>query len=397
MTSTTIDGNIFENNGQNYNWQSALALDDQGDESPSGTIENNFYDEPAGITFENSADQWSSYTQSNNNAASSIYNAADGFSDTEGTNAWSYFYWPGSGGYENLSFNSTNVFWGSTSSGYWSDSDGGSVSQFDMTPDTSSSDWIYRVWTAPSAGTVSVRGRVLKNQVGGGTLRSRSPAPADRSFGRAGGRRRTLEAVISRGMITNLDGISVSEGDQIAFCLNNSSGNSANSTVSWAPTVVYTSGGGGGGSSNLLTNPGFESGTTGWTGNEASISADSSDPEQGSYYCQVSGRTEVWGSAMHDITGVLNANGQGNYNLSGWMAFASGSDGAFLVIRITDSAGTHFVTTSTVTVGTTWTELSATNASIAWTGTLSSALLYADDDSSLNDIYLDNFSLTVSP
>ncbi len=128
----------------------------------------------------------------------------------------------------NLSYDSTNDFWG-TSANY--------LSRFDWQPAADASKYTIRTWTAPHAGTVNVRGRIVKNQVGGDGV----------SYGltRNGswftGYPATLGGSDQSGVDVNLSGITVAAGDQLQFQVNaGSSGNSTNDLTSWNPIVAYT-------------------------------------------------------------------------------------------------------------------------------------------------------------
>ena len=126
-------------------------------------------------------------------------------------------------------YDSVNNRWGT----------GGYVSRFDTFPDTCSTCWIARAWTAPSAGTISIRGRVLKNDTGGGDgVQVRITQNGTQIWPTAGG----AQAIAwndQSGYDTDLDSISVSANDVIRFEVNDGgAGNAAFDPTSWVPTVA---------------------------------------------------------------------------------------------------------------------------------------------------------------
>ena len=143
---------------------------------------------------------------------------------------------------------------------------------------------------------------------------------------------------------------------------------------------------------NLLTNSGFEGGTTGWSAQTATIATDPANARSGNNAVKISNRGAAYGAATQDVKRVLLANGQRDYQASAWAKFASGSDSAFIVINTVDSNGSHWFSTSPSSVGTSYSQLSGT-LHVNWTGTLSSAIMYIQCSSSTNDMYQDDFVL----
>ena len=143
---------------------------------------------------------------------------------------------------------------------------------------------------------------------------------------------------------------------------------------------------------NLLSNPGFESGTSPWYAQSASIAQDPSVVHSGTYSCLISGRTAIYGAAVQNVKNVLLANGQGYYDASVWAAFASGSDTLMIVINTVDSAGSHWFTTKPMALDTNYKQILGT-MNVTWTGTLSSAVMYTQTGSSTSSLYEDDFNL----
>ncbi|MHB1484328.1 MAG: carbohydrate binding domain-containing protein [Saccharofermentanales bacterium] len=146
---------------------------------------------------------------------------------------------------------------------------------------------------------------------------------------------------------------------------------------------------------NLVSNPGFESGTSSWTAQDCSITADVSNVRNGSNACYVSNRTAVWGTPIQNITSVLTANGQGQYASSAWVKMTSGWDNVFIVVQTNDSSGDHWFCSSLSMVGTTY-AMVAGNFNITWTGTLNSAYIEIQTGSTTS-LYIDGFSLNLMP
>jgi hypothetical protein len=99
-------------------------------------------------------------------------------------------------------------------------------------------EWTARIWTAPVAGRVAIRGIVVKFRAGGPRVIARicigdrqlwphdSPAVID-------GLRRTYEHA-------ELDGIAVCAGDQLRFEVRWAERSTADDPTSWMPIVAYT-------------------------------------------------------------------------------------------------------------------------------------------------------------
>jgi hypothetical protein len=153
-----------------------------------------------------------------------------------------------------------------------------------------------------------------------------------------------------------------------------------------------TSGSGGGGGGNLLTNPGFEDGTTGWF-SHASFSTVSSPVRSGSAAGEASNRTENWMGVRQTVTSQLSNNGQGTYDVSGFVRLGSGTGDARVTLLVEDDNGaTYYTNTSTAVDDSSWTEV-ADSLNVSWSG-LDNAELYFETDGSLADLYVDDASMT---
>ncbi|QGQ95203.1 hypothetical protein EHS13_10045 [Paenibacillus psychroresistens] len=247
-TNEVENGNTFEGNGLHNKAGTpqvgAGSIFQHGSTAvTSGSLTNNFYNEGS-LPFL-SGDNISQITATNNiNANSGLYNAMNGFSSTQGSGAWTYQYKPSGGSWSNL------PYYNAAERNWYQDTVNPSnqkVSVSELHPGTCAACDVARVWTAPSAGTISIRGHLLKTDIGGGDgvlariTKNGSriwPASADQ----------TITYNDQSGVDSNLDNLIVAAGDLIRFEVGSNSTNS-NDTTSWAPSIAYTSANSG--SSNL--------------------------------------------------------------------------------------------------------------------------------------------------
>jgi glucuronoarabinoxylan endo-1,4-beta-xylanase len=111
---------------------------------------------------------------------------------------------------------------------------------------------------------------------------------------------------------------------------------------------------------NILENPGFESGVTGWSGRNCSISAESTTVRTGSGSAKASNRVSTWQGIKQDVLGGMEA-GE-TYAISGWVKLEnSASETVTLSIQKTDDSGTNYYTVASTTANNTnWIGLSGT-------------------------------------
>jgi len=138
---------------------------------------------------------------------------------------------------------------------------------------------------------------------------------------------------------------------------------------------------------NLLTNPGFESGTTGWTCNNCTLSTVSSPKHSGSKAAQVTNRAANWAGVQQDITNVLATNGQGTYTLEAWVRMASGSARAKVTVMVRGDSTSYFGVTCSA--NTSWKKCSGTR-NITWSGTLQKATFFVKTTSGTTSYYADD-------
>ncbi len=95
------------------------------------------------------------------------------------------------------------------------------------------------------------------------------------------------------------------------------------------------------GGQNLVTNPGFESGTSGWYGSGCDISTSTSVYRSGSSSGYAYNRTDTWNSLRQSMLGKMEAGK--TYAVSGWMRLdGAASDNINMAIRKTDDSGTSY-------------------------------------------------------
>ena len=148
--------------------------------------------------------------------------------------------------------------------------------------------------------------------------------------------------------------------------------------------------------SNLLTNPDFELGILGWSGNSSAIEIVEDPVQSGSAAMLVSERKANWASVKQDITEILREHGPGYYTSSAYMkAPADTSFKGKVTVQITvDSEKSYLGAGDTIPPGE-WKQIS-NNLLINWTGNLQEALFYIETVSPYTgDFYCDNASFTI--
>jgi hypothetical protein len=277
ITGLTLSGNVLSDNGAQYSTGFYYPVNGQiwtnmwlpGSVEATGSIYNNLYYAPAGTGgFEEIHNGCFPYTcpvganltgfsQSNNrdvsgpNNADNVWYAANGFScTTQGANAWSYQSSTDNSTWSNLS-SCTTV---ETLDQEWTTggSSSGLVSNFEELPPSTSTSWVSRSWTAPTSGSVSVRGRVLMTDPtcgSGVTAEITENASSTPIWGP-----QVISAGDGVGFDTNLDGISLTAGDVLHFAVQENG--SSQCRVSWTPSVAIPNPSPNPGSTVILPSPG---------------------------------------------------------------------------------------------------------------------------------------------
>lgn len=166
-----------------------------------------------------------------------------------------------------------------------------------------------------------------------------------------------------------------------------SSGGTAIGTVRSFTTSLY--------SAELLSNPGFESGTTGWNAfGSATLTGVTTPIHGGSQAVKVTSRTDEYGGPRRDIKSILLANGKGNYEVSSWLKSVSGSMSGIMQIWVKYDGGQQAWFSNAFTSFNNWTNLSDT-LGVTWTGNLEDAQLRIyTNTGQTGDFYADDISLT---
>ena len=126
---------------------------------------------------------------------------------------------------------------------------------------------------------------------------------------------------------------------------------------------------------NILTNPGFELGLTGWSGRNCTISAESSIVHTGSGSAKAYNRTATWQGIKQDIlSDVISGE---TYQISGWVRLENAAAGTVIVsVEQTDGDGTHYHNINSATANNHgWVQLSG-NFTYNPTGTASTLNVY---------------------
>jgi len=151
---------------------------------------------------------------------------------------------------------------------------------------------------------------------------------------------------------------------------------------------------------NLIQNPGFEEGTTGWFGfGFATLSAPTTLPHTGNRSVLVEDRTDSWNGVAQSLLGVLQP--ATTYRISAWVRLASGpAQPVKLTFRQIDDSGTSFPAVASGTAGSAgWTQLIGSFTPVV-NGTLTYLTLYLEGPAPGVSFYADDFEvvpLTVEP
>ena len=146
---------------------------------------------------------------------------------------------------------------------------------------------------------------------------------------------------------------------------------------------------------NLLTNPGFETGTTtGWSPFGCSISV-ATVPHSGSYSCLATDRTAPWNGPSQSLLGLIS-NGQ-TCSISGWVRIENASSADVkITIKQVDGSGTKYhLISQSAAYDTGWTNLSGF-FTLDVNGTLAQLLMYFELPPTAVNFYVDDASVVVT-
>ena len=131
-------------------------------------------------------------------------------------------------------------------------------------------------------------------------------------------------------------------------------------------------------SKELLANPGFENGLYPWYAQGAQTVAETVYTNSGSASLKVYGRQGTWGSAVQNITGLLQTKGAGSYTYSGYIRLVEGAGQSVtnLIVKITDDAGDRYLGSNDTQINDHSFTKVETTQEISWTGTLRNAEIF---------------------
>jgi GH35 family endo-1,4-beta-xylanase len=149
---------------------------------------------------------------------------------------------------------------------------------------------------------------------------------------------------------------------------------------------------------NLFTNPGFESGTTGWTGNSsATLSSVTNQSHSGARSAYLANRTATWNGIVQNVAGVLqNSN---TYAVGAWVRMENATNQPVrITLQKTDASGLSYtpVASTTVVAANTWTPLSG-GFTLSVAAPLTNLTLYLEGPASNVNCYADELFLTNIP
>ena len=224
-----IQSNLFADNGSatpNYTG----SVDIIGNSfTQTATVQGNIFDEPSGgLLATLGGASGSGVTASQNLDVHSETNSAESFSSTQGSGNWSYEYSTTSGA------SWSNLTWDSALNQWDTGSAAPAVSQFEQLPSACSTCLVARTWTAPTAGTVSIRADALALQSGGD--------------GVTVGVQLNQNTLVPNSTVTtsaespvSLDAVSVAAGDKIRFEVGaGSASNNSDDLTSFDPSIAFT-------------------------------------------------------------------------------------------------------------------------------------------------------------
>jgi GH35 family endo-1,4-beta-xylanase len=142
---------------------------------------------------------------------------------------------------------------------------------------------------------------------------------------------------------------------------------------------------------NLVQNPGFEAGTTGWFDwGPVTLTASTAQPHSGLRSASVENRTETWHGVAQSLLGDLQPTR--TYRLSAWVRLANGADEPIrLTMQKVDDGGTDYQWVATGTAQSSgWTQLLG-GYTLVVDGTLSNLNLYVEGPAAGIDFYVDDF------
>ncbi len=150
------------------------------------------------------------------------------------------------------------------------------------------------------------------------------------------------------------------------------------------------------GDTNLLTNPGFEDGATGWAGRNCPFSTSTSEKHSGSQSGRAYSRTDTWQGIKQSLLGKME-NGK-TYQISGWVKLENAaSANVSLTVAQADSADTNYIhVAGGVGNDSNWVPLSG-NFTLNFTGELGTLDVYFEGPAAGVNFYVDDVNVFGPP
>jgi len=147
-------------------------------------------------------------------------------------------------------------------------------------------------------------------------------------------------------------------------------------------------------SAELLENPGFEAGLSGWVPQAGELSLAADAGRTGAAACLVKNRSKRWGTPSQDVRAALAANGMAFYEFGASVREAKGKGEAFAVLHFRDAVGDHWVTSETRGLNDGGFTVLSAHRLVTWKGQLEAADIGVQTTgSNTTDILVDDFSL----
>jgi len=143
---------------------------------------------------------------------------------------------------------------------------------------------------------------------------------------------------------------------------------------------------------NVLANPGFESGTTGWSGYGCTFTSTTALYRSGVQSGYATGRTATWNGIVQSLTGKMEAGK--TYNVSGWIRLeGAASNPVSVTIKKVDGSGTNYTHVRDSTgYDDRWTQLYG-QYTLNVSGTLASLDIYFEGPAVGVNYYLDDVNV----
>jgi O-glycosyl hydrolase len=147
---------------------------------------------------------------------------------------------------------------------------------------------------------------------------------------------------------------------------------------------------------NLLKNPGFEDGNTGWAGRNCQFSVSTSQNHSGSQCARVYGRTDTWQGIKQSLMGKM-VNGK-TYQISGWVKLENTADtNVSITIAQADNADSNYIhVAGGICNDNNWVQLSG-NFSLNYTGELGTLDIYFEGPAAGVNFYVDDVNVFGPP